>query len=123
MEMSEELKKELMEFQQLQQQLQLASMQKQQLMLQSAELDKAIEEVKKSEGSFYRFTGSVIVPKKKDALEKELAEEKESLEMRKNIFQKQEDKIRQRLVELQKKLQSMASAEKKGYTGEGATAK
>jgi len=97
-ELSEETKNELIEFQQLQQQIQLLQLQRQQTLAQIAEIDKAREEVEKntSGGQLYRFVGSIIVPKKKDELLKELAEERESLDVRVNAFKKQEDKLRER---------------------------
>ncbi|VVB68024.1 Prefoldin subunit beta [Candidatus Norongarragalina meridionalis] len=98
------------DFQTVQQQLQLVLMQKQQTDLQLAELKKAEEEVSKGEGSFYRFVGAVIVPKKKEDLKKELAEEKESLELRQGIFEKQEKVLRERFDALRKKLESSEDA-------------
>lgn len=121
MQMSEEMKREVVEFQQLQQQMQMVAMQKQQLLIQVAELDKALEEVRKGDGKFYRFIGSVLVPKEKAGLEKELVAEKESLELRKNVFQKQEDKVKERLTSLQKKFKQFSDAEG-GFEGEGAEA-
>jgi len=119
MELPEEVKRDVIEFQQLQQQLQLVALQKQQTAFQIAELTKAGEEVEKSSGKFYRFTGSVLVPKDKEALKKELSTEKESLELRQGMFQKQEDKLRERLTAIQKKL-SEFSAKQKPPSSKGA---
>ncbi len=95
-----------MDFQGLQQQLQLVMMQRQQLAVQLAETRKAADEVKKSEGGLYRFAGTVLIPKKKDELEKELAGELEAMETRTSMLQKQEEKVRERLQALAKKLEA-----------------
>lgn len=112
-ELSKETQNDLIEFQNLQQQLQILALQKQQVAAQVAEIDKASEEIDKAgeTGSgagagFYRFVGSVIVPKKKEDLRKELNGEKESLELRKSVFEKQETKLRERFVSLRKKLEA-----------------
>jgi len=94
------------DFQTVQQQLQLILLQKQQVDMQLMELKKAGEEVGKSEGTFYRFVGSVVVPKKKEELKKELAEEKETLELRQGVFGKQEKILRERFDGLRKKLEA-----------------
>lgn len=97
---------ELVEYQNLQQQIQLLLLQRQQVLAAIAELEKAREEVDKSSGGFYRFIGSVLVPKKKEELKKELKEEKESLELRRDVFQKQEARLRERFEALRKKLEA-----------------
>jgi len=106
-ELTPEQKKDIMDFQGLQQQLQMMMMQRQQLTVQLAETKKAAEEVKKSDGGLYRFAGTVMVPKKKDELEKELAGEIETIETRTGMLQKQEEKVRERLQALAKKLEAL----------------
>ncbi|MCX6768030.1 MAG: prefoldin subunit [Candidatus Micrarchaeota archaeon] len=113
-ELTEEQKKDVMEFQNMQQQLQFISIQRQQTAVQLAEAKNALGEVKKSEGTLYRLAGTVLVPKKKDALEKELAGEIEALEARQGIIQKQEDKIRERAPALAKKIEAIQKAAKNG---------
>ena len=81
-------------------------MQRQQMDLQASELEKALEEVAKSEGTIYRFVGSVIVPKDKSVLTNDLKEEKESAVMRQGSFSKQEEKLKERFLSLRKKLES-----------------
>ncbi len=104
-EISDEMKKDIMEFQGLQQQAQYNAMQKQQTMLQIADLEKALEELKTASGQCYRYAGTVIIPKDKAAIEKELADEKESLELRQGILQKQEAAIKERASSLTQKFQ------------------
>jgi len=106
-ELTEEQKRNIADFQAFQQQLQLVLLQRQQVAIQLAEAKRAAEEVKKSEGGLYRFAGTVLVPKKREELEKELASEAEALEARQGVLQKQEEKIRERLQVLAKKLEEL----------------
>ncbi|MEM4255278.1 MAG: prefoldin subunit beta [Candidatus Norongarragalinales archaeon] len=106
MELNEDQKKDLIELQSIQQQMQLLVMQKQQLLVQQGELDKASEEIGKATGGqLYRFAGGIMIPKEKSVLESELKEEKESVEVRLNALAKQEKKLRERFEELRKKLE------------------
>ena len=105
-ELSKDVKNDVIEFQNLQQQLQFIAMQRQQLELQAAELEKALEEVDKANGSLYRFVGSVIVPKEKSALAADLKSEKESAALRLTTFSKQEEKLKERFLSLRKRLES-----------------
>ncbi len=101
----EDLKKDLMLAQQMQQQMQMVAMQKAQFSMQSAETDRALEECAKAKGMCYRFVGSVLVPKDAKELEKELKEEKEMLEVRVKALEKQEKMAKDKLDELGKKLE------------------
>jgi prefoldin beta subunit len=115
------MRRDLVEFQNLQQQLQLVLMQRQQTQLQLAELEKAQEEIAKGEGKFFRFAGSILVPKEKNVLQKELKEEKESLELRQSVVGKQEEKLKERLNALRKKFEEFEK--KSGGLGAGEGAK
>ncbi|HIH20324.1 TPA: prefoldin subunit beta [Candidatus Micrarchaeota archaeon] len=105
MELSENQRKDLMELQALQQQLQVVLMQKQQLLLQQGENEKAQAEVGKIQGTIYRFAGSILVPKESKTLVGELAEEKESIDVRLTALAKQEKKMRERFEELRASLE------------------
>lgn len=116
-EITEEMKKELVGYQGLQQQLAFLQAQRQQLQLQSMELERAMEEVSKSGGEtgFYRAVGGVLVPKKKADLDKELKEEKDSAEARGSMLEKQEQKLKERLTAIRKKFEAL----EKGGAAEG----
>lgn len=116
-ELSEEQKKELVEYQNLQQQQQLLGLQLQQTSMQVAELDKALEEAEKGGQGFYRVVGSVLVPKTGEELKKELGEEKKDLQARNELFEKQEKKVREKSNELRKKLEKEFGGQQ---AGEGA---
>ena len=106
MEMNDETRKDVSDFQNSQQQLQLILMQKQQTQLQLSETQKVTEEVAAAaaDAKFFKSVGNVLVPKNKDALQKDLASDKEALELRASMLAKQEASITAHLVALQDKL-------------------
>lgn len=90
--------------QQLQQQLQLVAMQKQQLQLQNGEVERALSELETAKVA-YRFAGSVMVQKDVGELKKQLNEEKESVELRLKSVAKQEEVFLKQFEELRKRLE------------------
>lgn len=117
MELSAQQREDVIELQNLQQQLQFLSMQRQQMELQVSELTKAGDEVTGSNGQLYRFVGSVIVPKEKASLKKELEAEKESIALRQGTFAKQEEKVKERFMTLRKKLEAVMGKGGGGFNG------
>jgi len=99
------------QLQQLQQQLQAVVTQKTQLDLLIKETEEAIKEVEESrdDASLFKAVGSVLVKVEKEKLLKELQEKKETYEIRVKTLERQEEKLKERITELQKKLQSMLS--------------
>jgi len=99
------------QLQQLQQQLQAVVSQKAQLESMLRETEDAIEEVEKSaEGSaIFKAVGNVLVKADREEVLKELKEKKETTEIRIKSLERQEERLKERLVELQKKLQSILS--------------
>jgi prefoldin beta subunit len=104
----EDLQKDYESYQRLQQQLQLVMMQRQQLELAAAEVERGQDALAKADksGKTYRLAGSVMVPRSKDELSKELAEEADTLKMRKDLLAKQEEKLKSSLSDLVKKLEA-----------------
>jgi prefoldin beta subunit len=107
-QLSEEMKHDIQEFQGLQQQLQFLMMQRQQVAVQASEAQKAEEEVNKAKKGeqMYRYVGTVMVPKKQEDLAKELKEEREKSQVYVSTLQKQEDKVRERMEALKKKIEA-----------------
>ncbi|MBI4406851.1 prefoldin subunit beta [Candidatus Micrarchaeota archaeon] len=104
----EELRKQLQEFQNIQGQLQMLSMQFQQLKFQQAETEKAMQEVEKNDGPFYRMVSNILVEKDKTSLKKELGEEKDAIDLRTSTFKKQEERLKPKFDELRKKIEQAA---------------
>ena len=114
MEVSEEMQGKIMQFQQLQQQIQMIATQKYQVDLQLAEIEKTIEELDKlkKDAPVYKSIGSLLVNvEDKGALKTEMEEKKETLEIRAKTLGNQEKSLRERHQELQSELSKALSGE------------
>jgi prefoldin beta subunit len=113
-ELPPQLQEQLVRLQQLQQTLQSVVTQKQQLELELNEADKALTELEKStdETPVYKSVGSILVKSNRQTLLTELKERKELLTTRVTVLGKQEDRTRERLKEVQEKLQERLQATK-----------
>lgn len=114
MEISKENQEEIIKFQQIQQQLQILMMQKQQLQLQNAEVDGAIKEIENTkEKEVFEIVGNVMIKKPKKEIMDSLKEKKELIDLRTSTIDKQLDKLNEKAIEIQKKLSSHFKEEKK----------
>ncbi len=99
------------QMQQVQQQLQAVIAQRMQVEALLKETEEALEEVKKApdDAPVFKVAGSILVRASKEEVIKELEEKKETYEVRINTLKRQEERLKERLAEIQKKLQSMLS--------------
>ena len=105
---SEEEKKLVGEFQVYQQQLQAILLQKENLRLQTIEMEKALEELDTSKGKkAYKIAGPIMIEKDIAQLKKELSERKSDIELRVKTLEKTEGRITDKLKEIQPKLRKM----------------
>lgn len=102
-----DIQERLARLQQLQSTLQSLVLQRQRLDLEHRETERALKtlEVVPSEAKVYKSAGAILVERDKDEVVSELNDRKEFLEMRSKVLSKQEDKTRERLNNLQKRLQ------------------
>jgi prefoldin beta subunit len=101
----------LIDLQTFQQQMQTVLIQKESLNLQSIEIEKALEELKKATTEdVYKAVGPILIKSTKKDLEEELGEKKETLELRLKSLQKQEDRLKERLKESQEKFEEFIKA-------------
>lgn len=105
MKVSEEFEKNLVEYQQLEKQLQSILLQRHQLQLQLNEINMALEELKRSKGDVFKSVGSILVKTTASDAERDLKEKKEISEIRLGTLSKQEEKLKTNLLNLQKKLE------------------
>jgi prefoldin beta subunit len=108
-ELPPQVRNQLQLFQQLQQQAQVVVSQRVQLEMQVKELEKTLEELGKvgDDAPIYRSVGALLIrAKDKASLQAELAEQKETAEVRLTSAKRQEDKLRERLGALQKELEA-----------------
>lgn len=107
--MSPQLQDQITRLQQLRSQLQMIMQQRQQIELRLREVDEALEELEKIDEKtpLYKSVGALLIktPGKKE-VQKDLKSDKESLELRKTTLEKQEGRSREKLNELQSKVQN-----------------
>ena len=103
------LREQVSRLQQLQQNLQAIMMQKQQLEVEMAETDRALQELKKAspEDAIYKNAGSVLIKAKKEDVLKELEEKKELSNTRVMVLGKQETRVKENLKEVENKINEM----------------
>lgn len=103
------LREQLSRLQQMQQNLQAILMQKQQIEVDSMEIEKALEELKKlgEEEVVYKTAGPLLIKTKKDDTIKELEEKKELSNTRLLVLGKQEARVKDNLKEVENKINEM----------------
>lgn len=102
-----QIQEDLVRLQQLQQTLQVVVTQKQQLEIELSEAEKALSELEKITDSIpvYKSVGSILLRTERQGLMSELKEKKELVNTRVTVLGKQEERTRERLKELQDRLQ------------------
>lgn len=107
MEIPQNVQHQLNQFQQLQQQAQAISMQKQTVEIQITESKTALDELKKTEddAEIFKTAGNLLIKVKKDEITEELTEKVETLEIREKSISRQEEKIMAKLQEMQSSIQ------------------
>ena len=108
-ELSPQLRHQLAQFQQVQQQAQALATQKQQLELTALETKRALEELEKlrEDAVVYKSVGSILVKADREELKRELGEQKETLELRVKTIGRQEERVLERLREMRERLQEV----------------
>jgi prefoldin beta subunit len=111
-ELPPQVQEELVRLQQLQQTLQAVVAQKQQLEIEMTETDRALSELEKVTGEnlVYKSVGSILVKADKEGLLAELKEKKELLNTRVTVLGRQEERTRERIKDIQQKLQEKLRA-------------
>lgn len=108
-EVSPQLRDQINRLQQLRTQLQMITQQRQQVELRLKEVEDALKELDKTDAKtpIYKSVGAILIKAKgKSEITKELKSNRESLELRKNTLEKQEGRTKEKLNELQSKVQN-----------------
>ena len=100
------LKEQLERYEQFQQNLQSVLVPKQQVDLEIIEISKALEELNKSadDVKVYKSAGTVMVSSNKADVVKELTESKDLSNTKITVLNKQEERLKESLKEVQEKL-------------------
>ncbi len=108
-EMSQQITDQINRLQQMRMQLQMIMQQRQQVEIRLKEIEDAIEELEKADAKtpIYKSVGAILIKTKgKSEITKELKSNKESLDIRKTTLEKQEGRTKEKLNELQSKVQN-----------------
>ena len=100
------LREQLERYEQVQQNLQSVSVQKQQIDLEIIETDKALAELEKSadDVKVYKSAGTVMVSSNKADVVKDLTESKDLSNTKLSVLNKQEERLKENIKEVQVKL-------------------
>ena len=103
------LQEQIAKMQQSQQNLQSILMQKQQVEMENAESDRALEELKKAsdDDQVFKYAGSILIKSDKKSLIDELEEKKELSKTKSTVLAKQEERLKTSLQEQEQKIQEM----------------
>jgi len=110
--MDKQTESKIQELQMLEQNLQNLLLQKQNFQGKLIENENALKEIKDPKGESYKIIGTIMVLKNNEELKKEIDSEKEILELRIKSIEKQENKIREKMEDIQKEV--MSKLEKDG---------
>ena len=108
-EIPKQVQDKLMHFENMQKQLQMISLQRQQLLRQTAEIKNALEELEKTteKASVYKIAGPLLIETTKEESKKKLAEEQGTIDIRTKMFEKEEKKQSDKLTEMRNEIQTM----------------
>ena len=115
--MSSQLQDQINRLQQLRSQVQMIAQQRQQIELQLRETEEALKEIENASEKtpICKSVGAILIKTKgKNEIKKELTSNKESLELRKTTLEKQEGRSREKLNELQSKVEIALNLAGKG---------
>ena len=103
------LQEQIAKMQQSQQNLQSILMQKQQVEMENAESDRALEELKKAsdDDQVFKYAGTILIKSDKKSLIDELEEKKELSKTISTVLAKQEERLKTSLQEQEQKIQEM----------------
>ena len=103
------LQEQIMKLQQSQQNLQSIMTQKQHLEIETAESQKALEELKKvsDADAVFKYAGTVLIKSTKQELIDELEEKQEMAKTRATVLEKQETRVKETLKEQEAKITEM----------------
>ena len=102
-EISKDMQEKITQLQMIEQTMQSSALQKQQLNIQLIEIDAAFKELNNTEKA-YKIVGNIMVDARKDDLEKELKNKKESIELKIQTIEKQEKRFQEKAKSMQEEV-------------------
>ncbi len=101
-----DLQKQLIFFDSLQKQLQVILEQKQMLEIENLQSNAALAELEKADGKIFKAVGSVLIETNSKKMIEELNERLEKNKGRSEKMKKQEEMVKMKMTETQKKIES-----------------
>ena len=107
-EIPQQVQHQLAQLQQVQQQAQALATQKAQVTSALNETEMALDELDKldDDAVIYRNVGQLMIKSERTAVKDELAEKKETMQLRASTLERQEERIQKRFQQLQEQLRS-----------------
>ena len=105
-ELPPQIKNQLAQLQQIQQQAQAIAVQKNQIEINLKETELALEELEKlePEAVIYRAIGDLLIKSERDKTKESLKEKKDTLDLRLQTLARQEERVQKRFQQLQEQL-------------------
>jgi len=103
--MSNDMNASLAELQELQTKIQATMIEKQQLMVQASDIDRALQSLKDVQGKTYEMIGTILVERDKSEIEKGLLDRKQLIDLRLESLDKNERTFRARLKAIAEKFE------------------
>ena len=103
--MTDNLEKEIVEYQKMEKQLEAVTIQLMQMQAQKQEMENAMSLIEKTEDDIYRAAGSVFVKVNKEEALKDLKEKLELIELKIKTLKEQEEALKNKVSRITKKLQ------------------
>jgi prefoldin beta subunit len=105
-ELPPQIKNQLAQLQQIQQQAQAIAVQKNQVEINLKETELALEELEKlePEAVIYRAIGDLLIKSDRDKTKESLKEKKDTLDLRLQTLARQEERVQKRFQQLQEQL-------------------
>ena len=102
--MKQETEEQIEQLHLIEQNIQNISLQKQNFQAQLLEIENSLEELKKSKEKVYKIVGSIMVLSDKNDVEKYLNSKKEIIDLRIKNLEKQEDKFKEKINQIQQEV-------------------
>ncbi|MEM3364326.1 MAG: prefoldin subunit [Candidatus Micrarchaeia archaeon] len=109
--MSNEMSSSLAELQELQSKIQATMIEKQQLMIQQSDIDRALQSLKEVQGKTYEMIGTILVERSKEDIEKGLLDRKQLIDLRLESLDKNERMFRSRMKAIAEKFEGMQKSQ------------
>lgn len=108
-EVSKEIQKEILKFQNYQRQLQMVDSQLQRLEIDLAQVDAALTELEKAKGKTFKAVGTILIEEEPKQLKDEMTKKREDFNGRIKVLKTQAERLQSKLEESKKVIEKSQS--------------